>query len=260
MERALLYLYAIIDRPRAQIALPRGVEDATPEILAFDEFSVVASSLGNAPQRDNAAIRSHMNVLSALMPQCTVLPVRFGTVFPAFDDLSRSVSDMRSGLLADLLRLQGQLELSVCVTARGTPPLPTTAPDGVDADQASDFVPGPGFRYIAGKRREHDERLCERRAKEVLAERVCAPFATIASEQVWHALPSSAGRGISAAFLVRRERFAAFQLTVARLRRTEPDLDILCTGPWPPFTFVGNGARTFTEGAAHAAIASRIPY
>lgn len=256
----MLYLYAIIDRPSAQLTPPCGVEDATPEILPFNDFSVVAGLLRTTPLRENAGIRCHMDVLNTLMRQCTVLPVRFGTVFPTYDELSQSMFDMQDTLLSDLRRLRGQVELGVCATARSTLPAPKITPDGLAVGGA--FIPGqgPGFRYIAGKRAEHEQRLRESRTNEALAALVCAPFATLASEQDWHALASSAGRGISAAFLLPRHRFDAFQLVVTQLRRAEPDLDILCTGPWPPFSFVSDGSRTFVEGGAHGATASRNAY
>jgi hypothetical protein len=39
------------------------------------------------------------------------------------------------------------------------------------------------------------------------------------------------------AYLVERERVGAFSETVDRLQRANPDLALLLTGPWPPYSF-----------------------
>lgn len=41
------------------------------------------------------------------------------------------------------------------------------------------------------------------------------------------------------AYLVRREDVAAFVARVAALEEANQDLSLLCTGPWPPYSFVG---------------------
>jgi hypothetical protein len=46
----------------------------------------------------------------------------------------------------------------------------------------------------------------------------------------------SPGRG---AYLVPREDVAAFVARVAALEEANDDLSLLCTGPWPPYSFAG---------------------
>jgi hypothetical protein len=50
------------------------------------------------------------------------------------------------------------------------------------------------------------------------------------------------GGELSAAYLVAREDAAAFQQAVARLERP-PDVMVVCTGPWPPYSFAGEAGR-----------------
>jgi hypothetical protein len=238
----MLYLYAIIEPCSAPIALPPGFGDIAPDIVPSGQFSLVTGTLAEAPRREEAAIRRHMDVLEALMPQCNLLPVRFGTVFATREDLVRSITGMTASILADLKHLRGQLELGLTVTVRGAPPVPAIAPRNADIDASSD-APGPGLRYIASKRAEHEQRQCEMRENEDLAERTCAPFLPLVSRHVWRALPALAGRGVSIALLLPAERLEAFRLALADLLLAAPDLKILCTGPWPPFTYVGDGAR-----------------
>jgi hypothetical protein len=41
-----------------------------------------------------------------------------------------------------------------------------------------------------------------------------------------------------AAYLVERDAVEPFAAEVARLEQATPGLSILCTGPWPPYSFV----------------------
>lgn len=256
----MLYLYAIVEAGCAPLALPLGFEDIALEIVPFGAFSLVTGARAESPPRQEAAIRRHMDVLEALMPQCTLLPVRFGTVFPDFENLARSMTGMQDTITADLQRLRGMLELGLTVTARGAPPVPIVLPRVADIGGALSDEPGPGLRYIATKRAEHEQREREMHENEELSARSCAPFLDIVSEHVWRALPALAGRGISVALLLPAARLETFHLALEDLILAAPDLKILCTGPWPPFTFVGEGARTFTERAADGGITSQTTH
>jgi hypothetical protein len=43
---------------------------------------------------------------------------------------------------------------------------------------------------------------------------------------------------LRAAYLVDRNRIEQFALEVAGLQESRPDLRLLCTGPWPPYSFI----------------------
>ena len=42
---------------------------------------------------------------------------------------------------------------------------------------------------------------------------------------------------LSAAYLVPEDGVAAFRDLVERLQKAHPELGIVCTGPWPPYSF-----------------------
>jgi hypothetical protein len=44
---------------------------------------------------------------------------------------------------------------------------------------------------------------------------------------------------LRAAYLVDRVAVEAFVDVVRRLQETHSELDVLCTGPWPPYSFAG---------------------
>ena len=43
-------------------------------------------------------------------------------------------------------------------------------------------------------------------------------------------------------YLVPTENVAAFQRAVQHLQADHPELTIVCTGPWPPYSFGADGA------------------
>ena len=60
-------------------------------------------------------------------------------------------------------------------------------------------------------------------------------------------------RGTSAAFLVSRDASYAFVTVVGGVANAHPELALLCTGPWPPYSFVNAGERATNRGeACHA--------
>jgi len=143
----------------------------------------------------------------------SVLPVRFGSTFADADGLRRALLDRQAWLLERLERVRGRVELGVRVAA------PERAPAVVGA--------GSGRDYLAEKLR------IGRRASGV-----DEPLAQIAVET--RRRPSwGAGEVLRASYLVERQEVARFQAAVEALQQAHSDLAILCTGPWPPYSFVG---------------------
>jgi hypothetical protein len=47
---------------------------------------------------------------------------------------------------------------------------------------------------------------------------------------------------LRAAYLVDRDAVGGFTARVDALQREHPELAVLCTGPWPPYSFAEGGA------------------
>ena len=59
--------------------------------------------------------------------------------------------------------------------------------------------------------------------------------------------------GTSAAFLVPRECIESFGKVVGEVANAHPELALLCTGPWPPYSFVSAGeGETGRSNECHA--------
>jgi hypothetical protein len=51
------------------------------------------------------------------------------------------------------------------------------------------------------------------------------------------------GDPLRAAYLVDRDQVESFVERVAGLQRAHPEIDLICTGPWPPYSFSEGGVR-----------------
>jgi hypothetical protein len=93
--------------------------------------------------------------------------------------------------------------------------------------------PGGGREYVRAK-------LELRNRAEAAGAALHAPLAALAVAE--RRLPGRApGELLRASYLVERPAVAEFREEAQRLQRRNRDAAVLCTGPWPPYSFVGPG-------------------
>jgi Gas vesicle synthesis protein GvpL/GvpF len=158
-------------------------------------------------------LRRHEAVVEALMESRDLLPVRFGTLLADERAAARAVAERSEELAASLDRVRGAVELAVRVHARRP-----------DADPPPRGVSGRD--YMSGKARKTEA-----------ARAMHEPFAQAARESVIRPGPEL----LRAAYLVDRSALDRFVALVRRLQDANPELDVLCTGPWPPYSFADGG-------------------
>jgi hypothetical protein len=153
-------------------------------------------------------------VLEALMEDRDLLPVRFGTLVADEAAAARALADRRSELEAGLERVRGAVELSLRVHA----PEPADAPPP-DAASGSEYMRAKATRTQA-------------------AARLHEPLAALARASALRPAPEL----LRAAYLVDREAVEPFVARVRELQDEHPALSLLCTGPWPPYSFAEEGS------------------
>jgi Gas vesicle synthesis protein GvpL/GvpF len=153
------------------------------------------------------ALWRHEGVVEALMEDRDLLPVRFGTLVSDEDAAARAVTERRDELAAGLDRVRGAVELAV----RAHPHQPEETPV---ADTGIDYMRAKAGRVEAAR---------------LLHE----PLAFLARDSVVQPGPEL----LRAAYLVDRAAVDGFVSLVHRLAETHPTLDLVCTGPWPPYSF-----------------------
>jgi hypothetical protein len=104
---------------------------------------------------------------------------------------------------------------------------------------------GPGAAYLWARLARERELGDRRRAKLRLVREV---YERLASHANASRLDDKADDryGTSAAFLVPRDGMACFRDAASDVAKAHPELALLCTGPWPPYSFVNAGGRATT--------------
>ena len=195
----MIQLYAITDDPAP----------ANPPLFAVPCAGLVALC---APAHDQevtpAALWRYEEMVEALMESRDVLPVRFGTLVADENAVVGALAKRRSELAASLDRVRGAVELAVRAREREAPSRPEVAPSG--------------SAYLRAKASRGD---VARRLHERLADHARASAVRSGSEL------------LRAAYLVSRDDVASFVALVDELQSDNAELDLVCTGPWPAYSF-----------------------
>ena len=213
----MIWVYGICDRPDAPPPPERGLAQAPLDGVRAGGLLAVLSRHADAPADPVPdALWVHERVIERLMADRTVLPMRFGTRLADDGALQEILAARQDEFLAALDRVRGRVEIGVRAMQ------PPAAPD-------AGTTPAPSGRaYIEGKLRVG-------RAAATVHE----PLAALAAASTRHAA-SRPDELLRASYLVDHDAVAGFQAAVERVQR--PDLAIVCTGPWPPYSFVAETA------------------
>ncbi len=185
---------------------------STPALVA-----AVSTADDHAHLGGDSDLWAHEQVVEALMSGGDVLPARFGTLLGDDEIVRQLLIARESEFLEALARVAGSYEVAVRAALLG----PRTR-------DTAELSGGEYLRLAA-----HEMRL-----------------AKTLSEQLEHALRPLArasrirpgrqpGRLVESAWLIDRERLAEFRDRAAELNASTMEAELLCTGPWPPYSFVG---------------------
>jgi hypothetical protein len=211
----VIYLYAITESGGEAPDCP-GLGDAPLGLLHAGEVAGLYSrhEAGDfAPEPD--ALWRHDQVVEAAMSRGAVLPARFGTTFTDTSALATALERGQAALRRQLERVRGCVELAVRVS------LPPLAP----------HAPADGRNYLHVK-------LARQHERQAVAERTLVPLAAHAVRSHRPTNPAETST-LTASYLVRAGEVDRFAERVRILARRHSELSLSCTGPWPPYSFVG---------------------
>jgi hypothetical protein len=160
-----------------------------------------------------AKLEDREDLLETLMEERDLLPVQFGASVQDEQSAERILVDRHDELAAALDRVRGAVELALRVRAVGE----TRA------------VHANGRDYLAARRTSSD-------AAQRLHERLEAMARS--------AVTRSGSDLFRASYLVDKDAVPAFVAEVGRAQDACSELLLLCTGPWPPFSFAGEARRS----------------
>jgi hypothetical protein len=212
----MIYLYGITGR-LTEAPEDRGLEGAPLQTEDVGALTAVYSTHEQIPARFDADLCwAHEAAVEAVMRRQAVLPARFGTTFPELDELRSALHRDAGPLQERLTQIDGCVELAVRINPLG-------GPDG---------EPANGREYLQDK-------LSAQRRREALAKSTLACLQEFAVASCL-AASQSGKESVSISYLVKAGGVERFSRAVGRLQRRWPEFGLSCTGPWAPYSFVGN--------------------
>jgi hypothetical protein len=212
----MIWVYAVCERAGPPLPRVGGLAGAPLEEICEGPLLAVTSSgdpLPDEPTLD--ALSGHERVVEALMADRPVLPMRFGTRFVAVGEVQAALGARRKPLLDALDLVRGRVELAVRVRGPGAEGAAASMPSG---SSGQEYVRA---RLRAGRSAASLHRLL---AELAVASR-CSP--ALARGELLHA-----------SYLVERPAVMRFRGAVRQLQREHPEAALVCTGPWPAYSFM----------------------
>jgi hypothetical protein len=224
----MIYVYAIVEQGRALPDGLKGIDTRTPQILnCGDVAAVISESPRVPPAPEVEKLWLHEKLIERLMCDRAVLPVRYGTQLTSERAVLELLSSNQTAFCSNLGRVRGRVELSVRVMWDD---LPCHAPDA--------GKPAVGGRdYMQTRLLEERDRRARCKRGQALVDQVDAVLSTFADQHTAKLL-ATPRMLLTAAYLVNCERVTEFRAAIRRLACDRPNLQFLCTGPWPPYNFV----------------------
>lgn len=231
-----IYLYGIVAYPPP---LARGIlgHGGSPVfLLSYRDLAAVGSCSAFRPWPiDEAHVARHEAVVEAVMADRPILPMRYNSLLPGKEAVTRFLEQRSRALVAALGRVSGSVEMGLRILA------PAPGAEAGPALRRPLSSRGPGTSYLRRRMKEERQGAAERERGRQLIGELRALLDPLAAES--RLQPFLTERlTLSAAYLIGRERAAAFHHRVAKLQQRFPAYGFLVSGPWPPYHFADGSA------------------
>jgi len=219
----VIYVYAVLPE-EADLVEVSGLEDASVQRVDIVGLTLATSQHATEPAGTNEAVLRHAHVVDALATSTHLLPARFGTVFADRAALERETTARSPALRVALERVRACAEIGLRILS---------AEDHSGQEEHSPSPTG-GADYLRARLREEKQRR-------LVAESLHGALARHARDSTRR--PSAGGRLLlDAAYLVPAADVEEFRQEVGELGNSHPELALVCTGPWPPYSFAPEAA------------------
>jgi len=229
-----------------------GIRSNQVFLYPASDFAVVVSEHNPEEQLDQRAGVDHARVIADCFHQSTILPFRFGTVFPDDDALRRSIRSNHRQFLGNIDRLRGKAEMHLKVA------VDDCCKDRLVRSQPTERV---GKEYLSGLRETATvarERQTRARAISFQMHRLFNPM----DEEITCRTTESGKMLLDIAHLIDRKSVERYQNKFATTSASMKECKMQISGPSPPYHFVQRLTRSQQNQATpvvRSAIAGRIP-
>lgn len=236
------YVYCIIktDEPKDFGPVGIGGRRDVVHTVQFKEFAAVVSNCPLVvfdPTRENALAHEHVNEL--VMKDFTVLPMSFGTVFRTESDIREFLKGTYEALSDVLQKMDGKIEFGLKVNWDKDQVIREIEDENEEIRRLKEEIQSNTSTSTYFSRMQ-----LGRVVESALQARADAYVGEIYEVLRDAAIASRSNKPIgdkmimNAAFLISRDREAAFDGRVKSIASRFDRLTFKYTGPWPPYNFV----------------------
>lgn len=224
----MIYVYAFCPRPPQEFTLPAGIASPAVELIAVEDIGAFAevdldvSQFKDDDEKLIAAVLAHDRILGELFSQTPLLPLRFGTQFTHKTSLETYLQTHQAAHLQRLTDLAGRAEYLVKLSPKPPEPSPS-----------EETLKGRAY-FLAKKARLQAQAQAEALQAEEL-QRFLAQL-TAAGVQFIQGEPAESEERLH---LLSNRAPAAAQAEIFYWQQQLPSWQIDCSGPLPPYHFVG---------------------
>ncbi|HJS94813.1 MAG TPA: GvpL/GvpF family gas vesicle protein [Solirubrobacteraceae bacterium] len=211
-----LLVYGIVEATSGE---PRGVGLDGRSLHAVAEgplAAVVSNHLGDRVEPTPDALSAYEQTVRRLMERGAVLPARFGSVLEDASAVLELLRRRRKDLVARLQRVRGAVEIGLRASWRDGPPTPLEA------------------RSQSGTSYLRDRLELRQSARRVATE--LEPLGALARSSRRAIVPRP-DLPVLDSYLVDSGRVSEFVALVEQLDDRLDEVELVCTGPWPPYSF-----------------------
>jgi Gas vesicle synthesis protein GvpL/GvpF len=211
-----LLVYGIVEAGDVTPA-GRGLDDQPLYGVAEDGLmAIVSDHEARVPETTASALQAYERTVRRLMDGGAILPAQFGSVLPDEPAVRELLRNRRKDLLGRLARVRDAVEIGLRASWRDGPAT------------ALEPRPASGSSYL------RDRLELRQSARRVATE--LDPLTALARGSR-RALAPRPDLPVLDAYLVDRGRVDEFVAMVEQLDGRLDDVELVCTGPWPPYSF-----------------------
>lgn len=184
------------------------------------------------------ALLAHERVNGAVLREHTVIPMSFGMVFRAREDVVELLRSAHDAFLGVLAEMDGKIEFGLKVSWNRDAQLRALEQEDEELRSLREEIAGGAGAGFAARMQYGQlvEAALEQRSERCVA----VLLRRLRDVSVASRCNDTMGERMimNAAFLVQRRRETAFEQRLQAIAQDWPGLDFQLTGPWPPYNFV----------------------
>ena len=236
------YIYGIVAEPQLRRFGFPGIGDAEVYTINHDGIAAIVSDIqlrGIDPTRKN--VHTHTVVQDELLKEYTLLPMGFGMITASEDEVRRLLEQNYEGLVGELNRLTGKVEVEVKVFWDREAVIKELQGENQELTKLESKINAALSCNEAQRLLIEAGKLVERIVtgwKARYAEQVCAILGQLALDTQLNKLIGIRNI-LNASFLINRPREVEFQQEVYRLdAEFQGKVNFKYVGPLPPYNFI----------------------